>query len=496
MGRVLSNNFRRTERRGVLSKMKTNYLLSKELANKMILVHPPEPKKDLLMNDPTNSIYIGKTRYLGTPVFWNPANLINPHIAVLGITGSGKSYLVKTFLTRAAITWNSNAIILDWVGEYNEWVRQAGGKTIRLGKEKLNLLDCEGIPKRDRIKQIISALDILVDLKKYRDERDEIEEAIEIAYEKKSPTLVDVQKILEKKGNKRASRLLKRFTSEGTDFFAGKSTFKINQLTESGLVCIDLHDLPTEEIRSLAGLTILQHIKEIMRKKGIKKDRGVDLFVVLDEAWKIAQDERSDVITIVREGRKYNFALIVSSQNPTDLHKTIFSNIGTIFMLRLVLKEFRDYMQNSIGYSEHIDQEISKFGVGDCAINMIFAKRQSNARTFLLNKIDGEEPLFMYKLKGGKMEIEIERDQLVKMLYNHGLDEGQIGMVKSEFEKNDGKADGENIVAILTKFGYSKSSIISLLRQLGVGEKNLVQVFSLAKMRNAKKGVVNLRLED
>lgn len=254
--------------------------------------------------------------------------------------------------------------------------------------------------------------------------------------------------------------------------------------------------MPTEEIRSLAGLTILQHIKEVMRKKGIKKKKGVDLFVVLDEAWKIASDERSDVITIVREGRKYNFALIISTQNPTDMHKTIFSNIGSLFVLRLVLKEFRDYVQESVGYSEHINQEISKFGVGDAAINMIFAERQVRSTTFLLNKIDGEEPLSLLTIKGGKMEIEIEREQFVKMLYSFGLDERQTNIIKSEFEKNDGQVDAEIIVDLLTKFGYSRSSVISLLRQLGINEKNLVQIFSLVKMRKAKKGVVNLKLDE
>ncbi len=476
--------------------MRLSYMLSKELAKRMILVHPPEPRKELLLSPPSDGIYLGKTRYLCTPVFWDPKKLINPHTAIVGITGSGKSYLVKSFLTRASMIWDSNAIILDWVGEYNKWVRQAGGTVINLGKEKINLLDLVGLRKRDRIKQIIAALDILVELKNHPHERDEIEEALDDVYEKVSkPTLKDVVRILEQRRKKHASRLLKRFTAEGSDFFAGKSTLNIKDLTEGGLVCIDLHELPTEEIRSLAGLTILQYIKEIMRGEGIKESRGIRLFVVLDEAWKIANDERSDVITIVREGRKYNFALIVATQNPTDMHKTIFSNIGTMFVLRLVLKEFRDYVKNSIGYSDFIDTEISRFGVGDAAVNMIFAERQAKSATFLMNKIDGEEPLFLFHIKGGNMEVEIEKEQLMRMLYEIGLNESQINIVKMEFEKNDGFVNGEQLVAMLEKFGYSKSSIISFLRQLGIDEKNLIRIFSLVKIRKATKGVVNVVLE-
>jgi len=479
--------------------LKASYVLSRELAKKMIIVHPPEPRKELLLANPKEGVYIGKTRFMHTPVFWDPNKLINPHIAIIGITGSGKSYTVKTFLTRASLIWNTNAIILDWVGEYDKWVRQAGGRVINLAKENMNILDLVGLPKQSRIKQIVSAFDILADLKNFPQERDDIEEALENIYGlKKKPQLPDLIKYLERKNKKKAARLLKRFTAEGSNFFAGDNTLDIKQLTNSGLVCIDLHELPSEEMRSLAGLTLLQYIKELMRAEGMReeKDRKIRLFVVLDEAWKIAQDERSDVITIVREGRKYNFSLIIATQNPSDMHKTIFSNIGTIFVLRMILKEYRDYVKNSIGYSDFIDNEIAKFGVGDAAVNMIFAERQSKVMTFLLDKIDGEDPLFLYAIKGGNMDIEIEREQFIRMLYELGLNESQIEIIRKEFEKKDGIVDGESIVEMLERFGYSKSSIISFLRQVGFEEKNLIRIFSLAKMRKATKGVVNVVMEE
>ncbi|MFH1222666.1 MAG: ATP-binding protein [Candidatus Micrarchaeota archaeon] len=477
--------------------MKLSYMLSKDLATRMPFTHPPEPRKEMLMSRPFEGVYIGKTRFMRVPVFWNPHKLINPHIGIIGITGSGKSYTVKSFLTRASLIWNTNAIILDWVGEYDKWVRQAGGRVIDLSTERLNILDLVGLPKHNRIKQIMSALDILANLHQFPNERDEIEDAIENVYEKtKKPVLADVIRYLEKNRGKKAARMLKRFASEGSDFFAGHTTLDLKKMTTSGLVCIDLHNLPTEEIRSLAGLTLLQYIKELMRSEGMKEDKKIRLFVVLDEAWKIAQDERSDVIAIVREGRKYNFSLIIATQNPSDIHKTIFSNMGTFFVLRLILKEYRDFVRESIGYSNFIDSEISKFGVGDAAVNMIFAERQDKSMTFLLDKIDGEDPLFIYKIRGGKMDIEIEREQFIRMLYEMGMSEGQLEIVKKEFEKKDGLLDGEAFVEILERFGYSRSSIISFLRQLGFEEKNLIRIFSLVKMRKANKGIVNVVMED
>ncbi len=477
--------------------MKVQKLFTKELSERLFLVHPPEPRPDSLVSSFNDGIYIGKTRWLNVPVFWNYQKLINPHISIVGITGAGKSYLVKTFLTRASLIWNSNALILDWVGEYGKWVKQAGGKIIHLGEEHLNLMDLAGLSPSERIKQIMSALEILLDLHNFPAERYDIEEALEDTYERvKKPTLVDVVSRLEKSKKKNAARLLKRFTTQGSDFFSKSSSLSLDKLTDSGLVCIDLHSLPTEEMRSLAGLTILQFLKEKMRREEMKEEKGVRLFVVVDEAWKIASDERSDVITIVREGRKYNFALIVASQNPTDMHKTIFSNVGTMFILRLVLKEFKDYVRHSLNYSDYIDSEISKFGVGDAALNMIFAKRAGGSHTFLLNKIDGEEPLFIYALEVDGMSVEKEREQFCNMLFELGLTDEQIGLVKNEFERNDGTMDATEFVSLLEKFGYSPSSIMGFLRQLEVDEKDIVEIFSLARRRRAAKGLVDLSLKE
>ena len=48
---------------------------------------------------------------------------------------------------------------------------------------------------------------------------------------------------------------------------------------------------------------------EKMRAMGWAKEKGLRLIVVLDEAWKIAKDDNSDAVMIVREGRKYNFGI-------------------------------------------------------------------------------------------------------------------------------------------------------------------------------------------
>ena len=492
--------------------LRPNKVMSSKLAMRRIWVHPPEPPKSFLLSDPTKGVYLAKTKLLNVPFFWDFRRLINPHIAVVGVTGAGKSYLVKTFLTRANLTWGTNAMIIDWVGEYNGWVKQTGGHTLQFGKgEYLNLLDLAGMKPLDRVKQIMTALEILTELGRTPSQKRFIEQAIEDAYKSKGfnliqkgqkkepPTLVDVIKNLERMRRSEKSEtkkdeldeaisVLKKFTIPGNDYFARKSTLKIDKLTHSGLVCLDLHGLPSEQIRSLAGLTVLQFIKEMMRDEGWHPGKGLKLFVVADEAWKIAKDERSDLITIVREGRKYQFGLIVASQNPTDVNKAIFSNVGTIFVMRLLFKEFKDYVRSSLNYSDYIAEHISRFGVGECAVYQAYQEQTSYSNMFILNRIDGEEPLTtLHIIIGDGMEIEFEKESFRRKLLEFGLTDKQVAQIVMKFEANDNRLNIIEIIHDLEKFGYARSVVISFLRELGIRDTDIVNLFS--ELQRVKMGV-------
>jgi hypothetical protein len=63
-------------------------------------------------------IYIGESSALSIPVFLQPADMINRHILIAGISGSGKSYLVRSIITRTSAVLDSAVIVLDLTGEY------------------------------------------------------------------------------------------------------------------------------------------------------------------------------------------------------------------------------------------------------------------------------------------------------------------------------------------------------------------------------------------
>ena len=291
-----------------------------------------------------------------------------------------------------------------------------------------------------------------------------------------------MQKILLKKAEKadsvwvkeyirNAAKMIGRFTKEGADFLARPSTLKMSKLTSSGLVDIVLKKLPDEEFRVLAGLSILQYLKERMREEEWSAEKGLKLYVVLDEAWKIAQDDRSDAIMIVREGRKYQFGLIVASQNPTDINEAIFSNVGTTFILNLKFQRFKDYVRSSLKYSDFIADAIEKFGVGNAAVNLTFSAKTDFARTFLIDKIHGEDPLEEIVITGEGMEHRMDRNELKRRLSYEGVTPDIDAICK------DGKMDAVAFVKWLETKRYSRSKVVDILSYVGLELKMIRKIF-------------------
>jgi hypothetical protein len=522
-------------------RIKLTKVANRDISSRDILVHPPEPPMRVLFSDPTNSIYVGRTRIFNVPFYWTYQNVANPHIAVVGISGSGKSFFIKTFLLRAAYVWKSNGLIIDWAGEYKDWVRETGGKVVSLGKGSyLNLLDLGGMKPYDRIKQVMRTLELLTDIANYPEQKRLTEQAIEKAYieskfrmdsrEQKdelgkpltAPTLKDVVRVLSEQSSlgtyefpaelENAIYRLRHFTKPGEDFFAQQSTVKLGDLVSTGLVDMDLSGLPDETSRALAALTLLQFIKERMRLVGWASEKGMRLLIVLDEAWKIAKEENSDAVMIVREGRKYNFGMIIASQNPTDISEAIFSNVGTTFVLKVKFERFLDYLQGSLNFSNYMREEISRLGVGQCAVNMSLTLPTPYPSTFLLKKIEGEEPTKEYFLDLDKIlttqqkrdvsvarSISFIREDFRRKLRQYGLSDEKIEEMTKMFDKSNRHMDVVSFVIILERDGVVRRNISDFLKDGGIDDITIINIFGKVDLKKSGGGgreITQVILED
>jgi hypothetical protein len=377
-------------------------------------------------------------------------------------------------------------------------------------------MDLAGMRPLDRVKQIMNSFDILSDISSFPEQKRLTQEAIEQAYVnvgfmladkpidgKKSPTLKSVIALLEEKLQEgtyeypaeleNAVYRLRQFAREGDDYFARDSTLDLGKLINSGLVDIDLSGLPDERFRTLAALFILQTLKEKMRAEGFSETKGMKLLVVLDEAWKVASDPRSDAITIIREGRKYQFGLIVASQEPTDINQDIFSNVGTTFILRTKFEKFLNYLQTSINFSNFIRNEISNFGVGQAAVEMLFTSATRFPSTFIIDKIHGEEPLYVYILDLTDIlapseisaniiqkEYQFEKEELRTKFIEFNINPENIEAIFSKMDAQSRNIKTRDFIQELRNANVENITIASFLKSIGLDDAIIARIMSIA----------------
>ena len=121
-------------------------------------------------NDSIKGIYLGKTLVYKLPFFLNQESLLNPHIAILGMTGCGKTFLLRSIIGRSFTYHSRGSIVMDWNGEYSEIVNFLSGTECEIG----NRGDLEKIGKK-RNDGIVS-----FNLSKLRDKNEKERIAVDI----------------------------------------------------------------------------------------------------------------------------------------------------------------------------------------------------------------------------------------------------------------------------------------------------------------------------
>jgi DNA helicase HerA-like ATPase len=77
-----------------------------------------------VLKNSKEGVLVGSARFL--PCFLNFEPLMNPHIFICGVTGSGKTYLMKSLMLRLSVVMDSLVIVIDFTGEYKSFVELVG----------------------------------------------------------------------------------------------------------------------------------------------------------------------------------------------------------------------------------------------------------------------------------------------------------------------------------------------------------------------------------
>ena len=333
------------------------------------------------------------------PAYLDGNKLFQRHTALLGSTGSGKSWAVARILEQASQLPDANIVLFDLHGEYGslsyaEQYRIAGPADLSspephvlffpywlLSFEELQglLIEKSEFTAHNQVLAIHSAV---IESKKVRLNEDQHKKVLE-QFTVDSPLPFDLDEVIQKLAylntekvlgaNNREkqgdyyglfSRLLARLEGKRTDrrygfmFQAPKEWQEYDALHKlaglllgfgsnssgksNGIKVIDLSEVPTDVLPAIVG-TISRLIYSLqfwtppaLRHPIVLACDEAHLYLPkVENTNPLERAAVESVERIAKEGRKYGVGLMVISQRPSDVSETILSQFNNVISLRL-----------------------------------------------------------------------------------------------------------------------------------------------------------------
>ncbi|MGC8676102.1 MAG: helicase HerA domain-containing protein [Candidatus Micrarchaeia archaeon] len=100
------------------------------------VVHGDLPDFSMLQEAAMRGVYIGTAKDSRTPIFLDFTQLVNPHVFIFGVTGSGKTYLMKSLMLKLKASLSAEIHCIDFTGEYKDFASAVGiSSYVRAGTE-------------------------------------------------------------------------------------------------------------------------------------------------------------------------------------------------------------------------------------------------------------------------------------------------------------------------------------------------------------------------
>lgn len=309
-------------------------------------------------------VFLGVNRRTGSPIIYDPHVRSSPHVALIGRTGSGKSFSVKAYLTRLFEKHPDMAFfVIDPENEYTKTALHLDplSKIVNVSREwELGLDPLKLFP---RSKDIV--LDMLVDALNFSGEESELLAELRVGVEEAS-SLEELRESVGEKLGKRLDGLLKgpeKFLFEGEPLeLSERVVFKLKNLHQA----LKLSDRRTGTLHTASLLLfgkIWRKIEELPQEK-VK-------VVVVDEVWLYTAlpAAASFLEYVSRRGRRRNVVFILSSQRPADVLK---SRGGRAAVENCTTKIFLqqdeaavDLVEETFGLTEREADTCSRFSPGE-----------------------------------------------------------------------------------------------------------------------------------
>ena len=300
----------------------------------------------------------------------NPLAVLTGHMAVLGMTGSGKSNGLKVFirnLAACAVQNDIRIVVIDHHGEYRPIAASlATGFTIIDVNipEGCDILDAEELKEYLHLRQVPG--DLVAKIHEIADTagKDDLANILsELAAQ------VDTEKS-EKKPKAwthTAEKLIRSYVADKNAFYINNEEPAIikaradasqgpeyENLEQFGLYILDLSPCISSKNRAYKAARVIDYCFNRARKAG--KGNRFKTLLVLDEAQNYIPEVNigqlkpviNAVNRVAKEGRKFSVGLIIATQRPAAVDKDVLSQCSTHILFRLMNAQDIHQVQSTV----------------------------------------------------------------------------------------------------------------------------------------------------
>jgi DNA helicase HerA-like ATPase len=326
---------------------------------------------DFLGLDLKKGLNIGKIAFHDLEAKLNLTKLFQKHLAILAISGAGKSYLttvlIEEILDRSDALGKPAIILIDPHGEYARLKEDENYKKRISVFNKDNLSIGVSFLSPYQISELIPVMSppqkrelikIIGNIKKRMYDFNDLIKAVEESDAKK----VTKDTIVSWLYNLRATGLFSKVTKPS-----------IEQLSKSGqLSILDLSDF----VRLNEKQTIVTYFAR--RLFNARRQNKIPPFIlIIEESHQFCPEgvsregaiSKSIIETIAREGRKLHASLVLISQRPIQLSTTALSQCNTHVILRVVNPYDLDHIgKSSEGITSDVLRSLPGLRVGEALV--------------------------------------------------------------------------------------------------------------------------------
>jgi len=317
-------------------------------------------------------IYLGDIQSTGVKVIIDQSRLLQKHLAILAMSGAGKSYAVSVLLEellKQAEDESVGIILFDVHGEYKNFAEPVASKEYKDFSKHTKYYDAAKMTFA--LHSIDDSLFGKINSKSTNTGFEELMLIIRELRKDMSEGHVydfdDIKRSIEEKelkANVKEPLLRSLIQIEHFGLFEKTGNFRIDDVVKPGqLTIIDMSNV-LEMTRKQIIVAYFSHVLFKKRLQGYV----APFTLVLEEAHQFVPQKSEDFAkakeyleTIAREGRKFGACLCLVSQRPINLNTTVLSQCNTHILMRITNPNDLKHISES---SEALDQKSTELITG------------------------------------------------------------------------------------------------------------------------------------